>query len=123
MKSIAIAAVIAGLAVSPAAAGETAPAKPAKKSLCLRVRDIDHTHVVDKNTILFYMRGGKIWKNTLLQPCPGLMWHGFTEVTHDGTICSNMHRIQILVTGQVCLLGRFTPYTPPPKEKPAADKH
>jgi len=120
MKAIAITAVIAGLAIAPAAADETKPAQPAQNTVCLWTYQIDHTTVPDKNTILFYMRDGKIWKNTLPQPCPGLLFHGFAYVAHADQICSNMQSIQVIETHEVCMLGAFEPYTPPPKEKPAA---
>lgn len=125
MKAMtAVAAVIAGLAIAPAAADETKPVPPSRNNVCLWTYLIDHTTTVDKSTILFHMRNGKIWKNTLVQPCPGLLFHGFAYVTRDGQICSNMQSIMVLETHQVCMLGAFEPYTPPPKEKPDAQgKH
>lgn len=45
--------------------------EPAKK-ICLRPSDINNTVIVDDNTILFYMKGGKIWKNELEDRCYGL---------------------------------------------------
>ena len=123
MKAVAAGAVIAGLAIAPAAADVAKPVPPARNNVCLWTYLIDHTTTVDKSTILFHMRNGKIWKNTLVQPCPGLLFHGFAYVTRDGQICSNMQSIMVLETHQVCMLGAFEPYTPP-KEKPdAQDKH
>jgi len=120
MKAIALGAVIAGLAISAAAAEEPKPAAPARNTVCLWTYQIDHTTVPDKSTILFHMRDGKIWKNTLPQPCSGLLFHGFAYVAHADQICSNMQSIQVIDTHEVCMLGAFEPYTPPPKDKPAA---
>ena len=120
MKAIAITAVIAGLAIAPALAKNDTPAAPKKNAVCLWTYQIDHTTVPDKSTILFHMRDGKIWKNSLPQPCSGLLFHGFAYVAHADQICSNMQSIQVIETGQVCMLGAFEPYTPPEKEKPAA---
>jgi len=39
---------------------------------CVRLQQIDHTDVVDDHTILFYMRGGMIYRNNLPLRCPGL---------------------------------------------------
>jgi hypothetical protein len=108
MKAMAIAALLAFTAA--------ASAQPAMRpaSACLYVRDIDHTHVVDANTLLFYMRNGAIWKNTLAGPCPALKFHGFSFTAHDTEeVCSNAQGIRVIETGQVCALGAFTPYTPP----------
>jgi hypothetical protein len=93
------------------------PPKPPR--VCLHPFDspidaIDHTQVVDPQTILFYMRGGKIWKNTLHGACPGLRFNGFTFVTSQDEICANEQAIKVIQTGEVCVLGDFTPYTPPP---------
>jgi len=101
-------------AVSANAQPTTAPGH----TVCIRPFDsptgsIDHTHVVDTKTILFYMRGGKIWENTLPLPCRGLMFHGFTFLTRQDEVCSNAQAIRVIETGQVCELGQFTSYTPP----------
>ena len=39
---------------------------------CVVVRDIRRTTVVDEHSILFYMRGGKIYRNYLPRACPSL---------------------------------------------------
>jgi hypothetical protein len=117
MKILAAAGISAIFAVATADAQPAQPpAKPAP--VCLNLdfepHHIDHTHAVDPNTLLFYMRDGTIWKNTLKTPCPGLMFHGFEVTTHVEEICSNAQSISVLETGEVCQLGEFTPYTPPP---------
>jgi hypothetical protein len=101
-----------------------ANAQPATTSegthpVCIRPFDsptgsIDHTHVVDPQTVLFYMSDGKVWKNSLRSPCPGLMFHGFAFLTHQDEVCSNAQGIRVIETGEVCQLGAFTSYTPPP---------
>jgi hypothetical protein len=83
----------------------------------MRTGSIDHTHVVDPQTILFYMRDGRVWKNSLKSPCPSLRFHGFRLRTGQEEVCSNAQSIQVLDTGEVCLLGEFTPFTPPPQSR------
>lgn len=84
--------------------------------ICLDPAFIDRTQIVDDSTILFHMRGGKIWKNTLASKCFGLkMQGGFAYEVQGGTICSNMQTIRVLNQGSICALGEFTPYTPPEK--------
>lgn len=117
MKLFATAALMAALAATSAQAQSTA-STTGVGPICLRPFDtpsdlIDHTHVVDARTILFYLRDGRILKNTLATPCPGLMFHGFAFLTRADEICSNSQGIRVLVTEQVCQLGAFSPYTPP----------
>lgn len=93
-----------------------APSAEAPISQCISVAFIDHTRVLDDSTILFYMRGGKILKNALVDKCVGLRiaTRGFTYSA--GTIdqvCGNLQTIRVNDTGQICMLGPFTPYTPP----------
>ncbi|MDE2185092.1 MAG: hypothetical protein KGJ78_18920, partial [Alphaproteobacteria bacterium] len=97
----------------PAGAGATS------KPVCIRGIDIDHTKVPDSRTILFYMRDGKVWKNTLMNDCAGLKFEGFIySPTPPDDICDNMQTIRVLRMGTVCMMGAFTPYTPP-KATPA----
>ncbi len=90
---------------------------PAKgNDICLDADHIDHTAVLDDQTVLFYMRGGKIWKNTLQRQCPSLKFErAFSEDIRGDEVCSNRQMIQVLQTGASCSLGAFTPYTPPAK--------
>ena len=57
------------------AGGVFAAAVPASADMvpaCIQPHLIDHTQVVDSKTILFHMRGGKIWQNNLPVSCSGL---------------------------------------------------
>lgn len=116
MKAIATGMFPALLLAATGAAASTREV-PAPKSVCLYSPRIDHTSVPDKNTILFHMKDGKIWKNTLKTPCPGLKFHGFVYQTHDMNICSNMQSITVLESNEVCMLGAFEPYSVPRPEK------
>lgn len=119
MKSYLAAVLLAAFAILPAQA-QTGPAPGKAAPVCIRPFDnntgsLDHTKVLNPTTIVFYMRDGKVWKNTLKAPCPALQFHGFSYVTHQDEVCSNAQAIQVLVTGEICQLGEFTPYTPPSK--------
>jgi hypothetical protein len=100
----------------------TPPAPQAKPNhVCLSAGDIDHTSYPDNSTILFHMKGGKvrIWRNDLKHECPGLKFEqGIAYEIRGGTICSNMQVVYVINRWTPCMLGPFTPYTPPPK--PAA---
>lgn len=118
MKSLIIGAALAAVsfaAVTPAsAAADTKTHRP----ICLSIVRIDHTEVPNNRTILFYMQGGKIWKNTLPYTCPGLRLGAFSySPTPSGNeICENVQMIKAVESGVVCGLGSFEPYTPPPKK-------
>lgn len=130
MKSIALGAVLAGLAIGAAAAQGTSPPGTAAESgtqanphVCLWTYLIDHTTVVDAKTLVFHMKDKKAWKNTLVNRCPDLKFHGYAYLTHDGQICANSQAIYVLKTHSVCMLGGFEPYVPPPKDAPAEQAH
>jgi hypothetical protein len=116
MKMLAVPIAIAALISASAGAQETPPpSKP--RQICLQPFGtppglIDHTHAVDANTVLFYMKNGDVWKNTLKGPCPGLLYHGFSFVSRYTEVCANATAIQVIVTGEVCQLGDFTPLRP-----------
>lgn len=123
MKMLAFGFLAAAFAV-PALAQNT-PTPPSDmarpRQICIRPFDtptgnIDHTKYVAPQTILFYMRDGKIWKNTLRSPCPALEFHGFKFVTHYDEVCSNAASIEVIETGQVCQLGYFEPYAGAPPQ-------
>jgi hypothetical protein len=82
--------------------------------VCLDTTRIQDTHVQDPRTIDFRMRDGTVWRNTLRNSCPDLMFHGFSYVIRGGVneICDNMQTIRVVQSGQVCVLGSFAKLTP-----------
>ncbi|HEY2070805.1 MAG TPA: hypothetical protein VGG48_14720 [Rhizomicrobium sp.] len=113
MKIVAIAAALVFAAGTAYAQGGSMSMSAGGGSTCLQTRDIDHTHAVDANNVLFYMKNGAVWHNALPAPCPGLKFHGFSFVARDtDEVCSNAQGIRVLVTDQVCQLGAFTPQSP-----------
>jgi hypothetical protein len=115
LLAIGLLAAVSGLAL-PALADDSAQ----NKVVCLRSYEINHTRIVDDQTILFFMRGNKVWKNTLVARCPTLRnnTRGFTYApTNPATteICSNLFTIRVNDSGEVCLPGVFTPVEPPPR--------
>ena len=90
MKAFAAAAFTVALVAAPAIAQPPSPPAPTTGvgPVCLHpfssTQDtINHTHVLDPQHVLFYMRDGKVLLNTLKGPCPGLMIHGFSFVTPE----------------------------------------
>lgn len=77
---------------------------------CLRLRTIRRTDALDDYTILFHMRGGKVYKNSLPHRCFGLGFHrSFSYSVSTGVLCG-IDIIQVLDQsgmGAVCGLGDF----------------
>lgn len=81
---------------------------------CLRSRSISRTEVIDDYTILFYLRGKAIYRNTLPRRCARLARdRRFMYRTTVSRVCKSDH-ITVLTdsgfgsgTGPTCRLGRF----------------
>jgi hypothetical protein len=96
------------------AATASLPALAEGKSVCFPSYLIDHTEIPNDNTIMFYMRGKKIYKADLINKCVGLRLNsrGFTyspTIPGSNEICSNLLTIRLNDTGQTCLVGDITP--------------
>jgi len=101
-------ALLAGCATPPAQPPEQVAA--GQNSICLKTYMIDHTSEPDDRTILFYMRDGTVWRNSLPFSCPGLSYQGgFEYTTSFDEICSNAQAIKVLWQNTQCMLGGFTP--------------
>jgi len=77
--------------------------------VCLQSYLIHNTSITNSHTILFHMKDGTVWRNTLRNSCPDLKWYGFEYDVHGPEeICDNLQSIRIIHTGETCLLGAFT---------------
>ena len=86
----------------------------ADRPVCFPSYQIDHTSIPDDNTILFHMRGHKVYNADLINRCVGLRINsrGFTyspTIPGSDEICSNLLTIRLNDTGQTCLIGTITP--------------
>ncbi len=104
------------LAAIIACAGPASALAAPAVSQCIRFDLIDHTHVVDDSTVLFYLRGGKVLENKLDFPCNGLRFNtsGISYVVRGDEVCGNLQLFKVRDTGNICSLGAFAAYTPPP---------
>jgi len=83
---------------------------------CVVVSSIDRTDVIDDQTILFYMRGNKIYRNYLPRKCPGLERNDrFSYQVTGGRLC-DIDTVTVLEqwgsrlsSGFTCPLGEFHP--------------
>jgi len=99
--------VLIAIASVPAPAGvQSSAAAPAR--VCLNVNDIQRSEAADDQTIVFYMRDGKIWRNRLRMRCPMLKASPYTEKLSGDLLCSNAQFIHVALTGDDCALGEFT---------------
>lgn len=102
----------------PAAANDAAAAG---NGVCLQTAQIDHTDIVNDSAIVFFMKDGKAYMNTIRIPCSSLkMEDGFAYETDTPEICSNAQTIRVKNSGNYCELGQFTPFTPPKMPDAAA---
>jgi len=77
--------------------------------VCLQSYLIQNTSIPNSHTILFHMKDGTVWRNTLRNSCPDLKWYGFEYDVHGPEeICDNLQSIRIIHTVETCLLGAFT---------------
>jgi hypothetical protein len=101
----AVAALLFGFSVdTQVKAADQSPAK-----VCLNVREIQRTETPDDKTIIFHMRDGKVWRNTLRTVCPMLRISPYTQKLNGDLVCSNQQFIHVNLTGDDCVLGDFSP--------------
>ncbi len=93
--------------------------KPEGAENCVSLQSIKKTRIVDDQTIIFYMRGGDIFVNSLPRRCPGLKRAGsYSYATSLSRLC-NTDVIRVLETfgsafprpAAACGLGFFSPST------------
>jgi len=114
MRRILIGAALAALVSGPALAQTSTTMG---NTTCLKTVLVDHTDVKDASTIMFTMKDGEVWKNSLNTPCTTLPHNGYIySPTVPDSICGNLQRIKVIQTGEVCQLGGFSSATP---QKPA----
>ena len=74
--------------IDTAAAAATLDDVDREGERCISTSRIRNTHVVDDKTILFYMNGGVIYRNTLRFACPGLKRENrFSYKVTAGRLC------------------------------------
>jgi hypothetical protein len=84
--------------------------------ICIDTRDITSEKVEGHGvSILYKMRDGTQWRNTLKGPCPDLDFYGYvwTVRNPDNSVCENENSMRVLQSGEICILGKFTKVTPP----------
>jgi hypothetical protein len=113
------------LVALPGNAEEGNAGKPAEDSLkallkdgedCIALNRIDRSEVIDDQTILFHVNGGKIYANRLPNRCPGL--HRNKAIMYK-TSLSQLCKVDVITVlenmgfgfqrGASCGLGTFVP--------------
>lgn len=107
--------------VADARSHEVPPVTPAgKPESCIPLQSIRESRVRDDQTIDFYMRGGKVYRNVLPGKCPQL---GFEQRYSYATSLSELCSTDIITVlysspiqrGASCGLGEFQPVTGAPR--------
>jgi hypothetical protein len=103
------------------ASSNYADASAAVAANCVLLQNIRETRVRNDSTIDFYLRGGKVLRNTLPNRCPNLgVERAFTYSTSINQLC-NVDIITVINQGggnrlgASCGLGKFTALPTPPK--------
>ena len=90
------------------AATQTEETNQVSAPRCLSISQVTRTSVPDQQHLVFYMRDGKVWENTLKQTCPGLNYSPWAWVVQGtSTVCANAQSLRVTQTGAVCTLGAF----------------
>ena len=94
------------LALVPTTQSAWAEATPS--TACIYTYDIDYTDVPDESTIIFHMKTGDVWTNSLPRRCPNVRFDGFSYVVRgNDQLCGKFDSIRVLKSGSVCQLGEF----------------
>ena len=83
---------------------------PKGANVCLNVTEILRSQAVDNQTIIYHMKDGKVWRNTLAAPCPELVSFAagsYAQELHTDYLCGYTQTITV-ASGMVCRLGGFT---------------
>lgn len=101
MKTLMTALVAAGLVI----------AGPATAKICIDSRDIVSSKSDDGKVMVFKMKNGQTLINRLRGSCPDLKFNGYVWQLRSGDtqVCENTQSFRVLQSGQVCMLGAFTP--------------
>lgn len=118
LTRLAIAAVCCIMGTLPAIASGTEEAEEEGVERCISLSRISRTEVLNDHNILFYMRGGQIYRNQLPHRCPGLrrqqpfMYRTSLSQLCDLDVVTVLHDHGFGFTpGASCGLGRFYPIT------------
>ena len=103
MRKFALLAALAVVVALPAAADA---------GVCLQYTRIGTTKAINPTTILFHMKDGTVWRNTLRTACPGAMSGGITYDLQTDDVCENTQVIHVLDSGEACMLGTFSKDAP-----------
>ncbi len=83
---------------------------------CINLREIDRTRVPDEDTILFFMRGGDVYRNDLPNRCPDLdfderfMYRVSLNRLCDSDVITVIDDVGFgFMPGASCGLGKFSP--------------
>lgn len=88
----------------------------ASSQRCVTINRIDELKVLDRENVLFYLRGKEIYLNQLPHPCPGLSHHSTVMYRTTLNQLCDVDVITVLndigggfMPGASCGLGAFTP--------------
>jgi hypothetical protein len=92
-------------------AGVTFAIPALARNMCIDSRDIVSSNSKDGRTMVFKMRDGRTLVNHLRGVCSDLKFNGFVWRLQSGDtqVCENTQSLQVIQSGQICVLGKFDP--------------
>jgi hypothetical protein len=107
--------VISALSAPAAVAGEhKGEKKQERERHCLSIARVNRIEVVDDQTMLFHMNGGKKYINKLPYKCHGLKHNAFIHETSIQSYCDldtiTVYDASLGMRLGACPLGEFEPY-------------
>lgn len=119
----------AAILVSAPAAPQRDRASADEPEDCINLMSIDRTRVADENTILFFMRGGDVYRNDLPNRCPNLEFEQrFMYRVTANRLC-DLDVITVIddvgfgfMPGASCGLGKFEPISAEEAESLTEDR-
>lgn len=91
----------------------TSPAAPAGQASiqnsCINPTEIEKQTILSDEEIRFEMRNGDVFVSHMSPACHGLKFEGgFSWQVRGTLVCGKQQTIEVLRTGNVCLLGELT---------------
>lgn len=98
---------LAGCTSPPESVGAASTASI--QNTCINPTNIQKQTILSDEEIRFEMRNGDVFINRLSPACHGLKFEGgFSWQVRGMTVCGKQQTIEVLNTGNTCLLGDFT---------------
>lgn len=77
---------------------------------CIAANRIRHVNIVDNQSALIEMTGGKKILMKFKKRCSGIKQHGFVHTSRNNRFCARFDSLRVLETGGLCLVESLEPF-------------